>query len=140
VSADGRNTVATLLADFPAETEQARLSLESFIAQYGNQIFPAGQRILPYPAANYCVTGRVGEMSRELSDEERAICQTVYTCLDLDFCAIDCLLDQDGAVRVLEVNGNPGIEMLYRDSENEAAMEVIDFLVSEAVATQRDNM
>ncbi len=139
VPADGCNTTAALLADFPAETEQARLSLGSFIAQYGNQVFPAGQRISPYPAANYCVTGRVGEMSRELSDEERAICRTVYTSLDLVFCAIDCLVDKDGSVRVLEVNGNPGIEMLYSDSENEAAVEVIDFLVKEAIAGSLDN-
>jgi glutathione synthase/RimK-type ligase-like ATP-grasp enzyme len=74
-------------------------------------------------------------MSRELSDEERAICQTVYSRLDLAFCAIDCLVDRDGTVRVLEVNGNPGIEMLYRDSGSAVAMEVIDFLVNEAIAS-----
>jgi D-alanine-D-alanine ligase-like ATP-grasp enzyme len=131
--ADGRSSVLRQLEGFPAETEEARLSLQSYVARYADEVPPKGQQINAYPAANYSVTRRAGTMSRALSDEEQVTCRTVYACLDLAFCAIDCVADGDGALRVLEVNANPGVEMLYRDRENQVASETIDFLVSEAV-------
>jgi glutathione synthase/RimK-type ligase-like ATP-grasp enzyme len=130
---DGRNTVYDILRDYPPKSIEARLSLKSYFSRYGVHIFPLGYEIAPYPLSNYSETHNSGEMTTELTEQESLICQKVYTKLHLDFCTIDYMVDDRGDIKVLEVNSNPGIKMLYMAENNDLACKTIDFLVTKAL-------
>ncbi|PCI27511.1 MAG: hypothetical protein COB67_08360 [SAR324 cluster bacterium] len=134
---DGQSTVEELVLlrhEAGNYSNSFELSLKSFLKQHKEKIYPSGCPIPVYPVSNLTQGGKAIEIISEVKDHWKKLCVTLFQVLKLEFMAIDCRISDQapGEIKVIEVNSNPGIEMLYEAAPGQAD-SVLDRLVLTAL-------
>lgn len=142
---DGRLSVRDLLDRSETRREGTtasdgyRISVESLLTRHGDRVPAAGEEIAPFPVANLSQGGKPDTVAAEVSPVWDAICETIARVLRLRFFAVDARLRSAGEDPViLEVNSNPGIEMVFEASEA-VGEKFLDSLVSRAIHEELPN-
>lgn len=74
------------------------------------------------------------------SEVELSNSRKIVEILDTQFCAIDYLLNEDGIMTVLEVNGSPGLEAIQQDHPDTNLAEKVILYVATLLGVTTDNI
>ncbi len=134
---DGKLTVSKLFEknkSFLNKSNAFNLSLKSFLLCHNDVIYSKGCPVPIYPVSNLTQGGKVLKIVQNISDAWKNLCTSITEILNLDFAAIDCRVSErdPNNITVIEVNSNPGIEMVY-DTSVEKANSMLDSLILEAI-------
>ena len=138
---DGKTTVSELIKSkqknqtFSQKTFQ--ISFNSFLKKIGNIIFDKGRPIEVFPISNFAQGAKALNIIEEFPQEWGELCHSIHKVMKLDFFAVDCRIKNSANtdIYVIEVNSNPGIEMIY-DVSTEKGDKMLDFLITEALNIQ----
>ncbi len=89
------------------------------IIMLGDQVLASNKRLVPEKdfRSNSHQNGKLinNTEKHQPSENEIKICQNIGKILETNFCAIDYLIDENGEMIVLEVNGSPGLEGIQKN-------------------------